>query len=101
MSPFNVRRAGETHACAAGFSEHVGTKTTLWVMSDWTCIKLINKYPKRLEPILICVPFKFMGKPYYHERRAEVRPCPRGAPRATTRFRRPRGAACLLRTLRS
>jgi hypothetical protein len=55
-----------------GFSEHVGTKTTLWVMSDWTCIKLINKYPKRLEPILICIPFKFMGKPYYHERRAEV-----------------------------
>ena len=46
----------------------MGTKTTLWVMSDWTCIKLINKYPKRLEPILICIPFKFMGKPYYHER---------------------------------
>jgi len=54
------------------FSKHVGKKTDLWVLSDWTCIKLINKYPKRLEPVLICVPFKFMGKPYYHERRAEV-----------------------------
>ena len=27
------------------------------------CIKLINKYPARTVPILICIPFKFMGKP--------------------------------------
>ena len=36
------------------------------------CIKLINKYPARTVPILICIPFKFMGKPYYASRRAEV-----------------------------
>lgn len=54
------------------FSEHVGSKTNLWVLSDWTCIKLLNKYPKRQEPVLICIPYRFMGKPYYHERRAEV-----------------------------
>ena len=55
------------------------------MLSDWTCIKLINKYPKRQEPVLICIPYRFMGKPYYHERRAEVRlaPCaalPRHSP---------------------
>ena len=44
-----------------GFAKHVGTKTTLWVLSDWVCIKLINKYPARTVPILICIPFKFMG----------------------------------------
>ena len=44
-----------------GFATHVGTKTTLWVLSDWVCIKLINKYPARTVPILICIPFKFMG----------------------------------------
>jgi len=46
------------------------------VLSDWTCIKLLNKYPKRQEPVLICIPYRFMGKPYYHERRAEVRLAP-------------------------
>ena len=55
-----------------GFGKHVGTKTTLWVLSDWVCMKLINKYPARTVPILICIPFKFMGKPYYASRRAEV-----------------------------
>lgn len=55
-----------------GFAKHVGTKTTLWVLSDWVCIKLINKYPARTVPILICIPFKFMGKPYYASRRAEL-----------------------------
>lgn len=55
-----------------GFEEHVGQKTDMWVVSDWTCIKLLNKYPDRVLPTLIAVPWKFMGKPYYHERRAEV-----------------------------
>ena len=57
----------------SGYEEHIGRKTDLWVVSDWTCIKLLNKYPERTMPTLIAVPFKFMGKPYYHERRAEVR----------------------------
>lgn len=55
-----------------GFEEHVGTRCDMWVVSDWTCIKLLNKYPERKLPTLIAVPWKFMGKPYYHERRKEV-----------------------------
>ena len=60
----------------SGFAKHVGTKTTLWVLSDWVCIKLINKYPERRVPILVCIPFTFMGKPYYDTRRAEARYLP-------------------------
>ena len=54
------------------YEEHVGCKTTLWVLSDWTCVKLLNKYPERSLPVLVAIPFKFMGKPYYHARRAEL-----------------------------
>ena len=28
-----------------GFAKHVGTKTTLWVLSDWVRIELIHTYP--------------------------------------------------------
>ena len=55
-----------------GYEADIGSKTDLWVVSDWTCLKLLNKYPDRTLPVLIAVPFKFMGKPYYLERRAEV-----------------------------
>lgn len=44
----------------------------MWVLSDWTIIKLINKYPERLTPVVCAVPYMFMGKPYYAARRAEV-----------------------------
>ena len=54
------------------YEAHVGCKTTLWVLSDWTCVKLLNKYPERSLPVLVAIPFKFMGKPYYHARRAEL-----------------------------
>ena len=58
-----------------GYADSVGQKTDLWVVSDWTAIKLLKKYPERLSafPVLIAIPFRFMGKPYYAERRAEVR----------------------------
>ena len=55
-----------------GFESDVGNKTDIWVVSDWTAIKLFAKYPERRLPTIIAVPYKFMGKPYYHERRAEV-----------------------------
>lgn len=55
-----------------GFEQHVGVKTDLWVVSDWTCVKLLGKYPERTLPVLVAVPYRFMGKPYYHERRAEL-----------------------------
>ena len=55
-----------------GFEADVGRKTDVWVVSDWTAIKLFAKYPERRLPTIIAVPYKFMGKPYYHERRAEV-----------------------------
>lgn len=42
------------------------------MLSDWTIIKLINKYPERVLPVLCAIPYKFMGKPYYDTRRAEV-----------------------------
>lgn len=56
----------------SGFEKHVGTKTSVWVLSDWTIVKLINKYPDRSMPVLCAVPYRFMGKPYYATRRAEV-----------------------------
>ena len=55
-----------------GYQAHIGQKTDLWVVSDWTAIKLINKYPLRTIPTIIAVPYYFMGKPYYKQRRAEV-----------------------------
>ena len=55
-----------------GFESDVGSKTDLWVVSDWTAVKLFAKYPNRIIPTIIAIPYKFMGKPYYHERRAEV-----------------------------
>jgi len=57
-----------------GYADSVGQKTDLWVVSDWTAIKLLKKYPERLSafPVLIAIPFRFMGKPYYAERRAEL-----------------------------
>ena len=55
-----------------GFTQHVGSKTSLWVMSDYTCAKLLSKYPERTVPVLIAIPYRFMGKPYYHARRKEV-----------------------------
>ena len=55
-----------------GFESDVGRKTDIWVVSDWTATKLFAKYPERKVPTIIAVPYKFMGKPYYHERRAEV-----------------------------
>uniref|UniRef100_A0A7S4F6E2 Uncharacterized protein n=1 Tax=Chrysotila carterae TaxID=13221 RepID=A0A7S4F6E2_CHRCT len=51
-----------------GYERHVGTKTTLWVLSDYTCVQLINKYPDRKMPILVAIPFRMMGKPYYADR---------------------------------
>jgi len=56
----------------AGFEKHVGSKTSVWVLSDWTIIKLLNKYPARTLPVLCAIPYRFMGKPYYATRRAEV-----------------------------
>ena len=50
----------------------MGAKTSIWVVSDWTIIKLMNKYPDRTLPVLCAIPFRFMGKPYYDTRRAEV-----------------------------
>ena len=50
----------------------VGSKTTIWVVSDWTILKLINKYPDRTLPVLCAIPYRFMGKPYYQARKAEV-----------------------------
>ena len=44
----------------------------MWVVSDWTIIKLLNKYPDRSLPVLCAIPFRFMGKPYYAARRGEV-----------------------------
>mmetsp|Transcript_74857 Transcript_74857/g.206457 ORF Transcript_74857/g.206457 Transcript_74857/m.206457 type:complete len:223 (+) Transcript_74857:116-784(+) len=63
--------------CKSGleFSGHVmqvGSKTSVWVVSDWTIIKLLNKYPDRSLPVLCAIPFRFMGKPYYAARRGEV-----------------------------
>lgn len=55
-----------------GYEDHVGTRTTLWVLSDYTCAKLLNKYPERRMPVLVAIPFKMMGKPYYFERRAKL-----------------------------
>ena len=55
-----------------GFESDVGNKTDIWVVSDWTAVKLFAKYPDRKIPTIIAIPYKFMGKPYYHERRAEV-----------------------------
>jgi hypothetical protein len=55
-----------------GYEADVGSRTDVWVVSDWTCLKLFSKYPERTIPTLIAVPYRFMGKPYYHERRAEV-----------------------------
>jgi len=55
-----------------GYEEHVGSKTSVWVVSDWTIIKLLNKYPDRSLPVLCAIPFRFMGKPYYAARRGEV-----------------------------
>jgi len=58
-----------------GFEKHIGSKVSLWVVSDWTCVKLLHKYPNRGGahlPVLCAVPWKFMGKPYYENRRAEV-----------------------------
>ena len=56
----------------AGYEADIGSKTDLWVVSDWTCVKLLSKYPERKVPVLIAIPYKFMGKPYYRERRAEL-----------------------------
>ena len=55
-----------------GYEAHVGSKTSLWVMSDWTIVKLLNKYPERTLPVLCAIPYRFMGKPYYDSRRAEL-----------------------------
>ena len=54
------------------YRSDVGEKVDLWVVSDWTCVKLINKYPERTTPVLIAIPYYFMGKPYYKKRRAEL-----------------------------
>lgn len=54
------------------YEEHIGRKTTLWVVSDWTCIKLLAKYPERTGPVLCAIPYMFMGNPYYEQRRKEV-----------------------------
>jgi hypothetical protein len=54
------------------YRSDVGEKVDLWVVSDWTCVKLINKYPERTMPVLTATPYYFMGKPYYKKRRAEL-----------------------------
>ena len=54
------------------FAPHVGSKTDLWVLSDYVCVKLLNKYPERRHPVLVAIPYMFMGKPYYHQRRKEL-----------------------------
>ena len=46
-----------------GFEADVGRKVDLWCVSDWTAVKLFNKYPDRTLPPLIAIPYKFMGKP--------------------------------------
>jgi len=53
------------------YEKHVGTKTDMWVLSDFTCAKLMRKYPERKTPVLVAIPYFFMGKkePYYFERR--------------------------------
>ena len=67
---------------AVDYTADIGSKTDLWVVSDWTCVKLLNKYPNRSTtdaqgrevpmPVMVAIPFNFMGKPYYHTRRAEL-----------------------------
>ena len=47
----------------SGFEADVGRKVDLWCVSDWTALKLFNKYPDRKLPTLIAIPYKFMGKP--------------------------------------
>jgi len=74
--------AGAASATSVDYSKDIGTKTDLWVVSDWTCAKMLNKYPHRTTvdeegrerpmPVLIAIPYNFMGKPYYHKRRAEL-----------------------------
>ena len=56
----------------SGYEEDIGSKTDIWCVSDWTCVKLLNLYPDRKLPVLIAIPYKFMGKPYYSSRRAEL-----------------------------
>lgn len=58
-----------------GFEKHVGRRTDMWVMSDYTCVKLLQKYEKTRSldtRVLIAIPWRFMGKDYYEARRAEV-----------------------------
>jgi len=56
------------------YSRDIGTKTHLWVVSDWTCIKMLKKHPHRAAnlPVLVAIPHFFMGQPYYHKRKAEL-----------------------------
>ena len=54
------------------YEEHIGRQTHLWVVSDWTCVKLLAKYPERTTPFLCAIPYRFMGKPYYEQRRKEI-----------------------------
>ena len=37
------------------FAPHVGSKTDLWVLSDYVCVKLLNKYPERRHPVLVAI----------------------------------------------
>ena len=55
-----------------GYERDIGSKVDVWVMSDWTIATLLHKYPERRVPVLCAIPYRFMGKPYYHERRAEL-----------------------------
>jgi len=56
-----------------GYERFVGTRTDVWVMSDYTAVKLLQKYEKtRTMPVLIAIPWRFMGKDYYETRRADL-----------------------------
>mmetsp|Transcript_12307 Transcript_12307/g.31124 ORF Transcript_12307/g.31124 Transcript_12307/m.31124 type:complete len:193 (-) Transcript_12307:278-856(-) len=79
MSNLGIGRAGSMRQSSSVDSSAdamppstVGSKTSVWVVSDWTIIKLLNKYPDRSLPVLCAIPFRFMGKPYYAARRGEV-----------------------------
>jgi len=58
-----------------GYEKFVGVRTDLWVMSDYTAMKLLKKYETTRSltlPVLIAIPWRFMGKDYYGNRRAEL-----------------------------
>jgi len=58
----------------AGYEDDVGTRLTLWVVSDYTCVKLLTEHTQRASevPVLVAIPYFSKGRRYYERRRKQL-----------------------------